>query len=149
MAEDKSKETVEKKPPPPGAQLIEWQRALLWHALGFATIVLVLWSDQFFNLAYNWFGRETQGVDYTDAAIKSVIVVFLWMFSAYKIFQILSRLSYLESFMHICAWCRKIEKDNQWLTLEQHLTHETGKKASHGICPECAKKLEKEYSEPA
>ena len=44
----------------------------------------------------------------------------LWMISAYKIYRVVSRLSYLESFLHVCAWCRKIEYQNQWLSIEAH-----------------------------
>ena len=68
------------------------------------------------------------------------------MFSAYKIYHIVSRLTYLESFLHVCAWCRKLEVKQQWLTIEQHFAQQTGKKSSHGMCPECAKTMESEIA---
>ncbi len=71
----------------------------------------------------------------------TVVILLLWAFSAYKVYRVVSRLSYLESFFHVCAWCRKIEYKNQWLSLEQHFTEKTGRPASHGICPECAGKV--------
>jgi hypothetical protein len=67
--------------------------------------------------------------------------VLLWMFSAYKIYLVVSRLSYLESFLHVCAWCRKIEYNSRWLSLEAHFTQKTGGQVSHGICPECSAKV--------
>ena len=66
---------------------------------------------------------------------------YTWMFSAYKVYRVVSRLSYLESFLHVCAWCRKIEYKDRWLSLEAHFTEKTGRKPSHGICPECSAKL--------
>ena len=75
------------------------------------------------------------------AAITTVVIVLLWIFSAYKIYRVVSRLSYLESFLHVCAWCRKIEYQDHWLSLEEHFMHQTGGKASHGICPECSAKM--------
>lgn len=66
--------------------------------------------------------------------------------NAYKNYLIVSRLSYLESFLHVCSWCRKIEVEQKWLTIEQHFAQQTGVKASHGICPVCAKKLADEYA---
>jgi hypothetical protein len=77
-------------------------------------------------------------VDINRTAITTVVIIFLWIFSAYKIYLVVSRLSYLESFLHVCAWCRKIEYNSQWLSLEAHFAQKTGGQVSHGICPECS-----------
>jgi hypothetical protein len=63
------------------------------------------------------------------------------MLSAYKTYLVVSRLSYLESFLHVCAWCRKIEYNDRWLSLEAHFEQKTGGTVSHGICPECSKQV--------
>jgi len=74
-------------------------------------------------------------------AMVTVVILLLWIFSAYKVYRVVSRLSYLESFLHVCAWCRKIEYNDRWLSLEAHFTEKTGGGISHGICPECAKRI--------
>ncbi|MEQ2008815.1 MAG: hypothetical protein ABMA26_18700 [Limisphaerales bacterium] len=139
---------AEKKAPPPPKQEVHWHKALFWHALGFFTIVMVLWADELFNLGHQLGISEERDANYLEVSAKSGVVILLWMFSAYKIYLIVSRLSYLESFLHVCAWCRKIEVEQKWFTIEQHFAQQTGVKASHGMCPECAKKLEEEYSKP-
>ena len=141
--------TADKKAPPPPKQEVHWHKALFWNALGFITIVMVLWADKLFGVWEHLGVSEENQETYLEVAAKSGVVILLWIFSAYKIYLIVSRLSYLESFLHVCAWCRKIEADNKWLTVEQHFAQQTGVKASHGICPECAKKLEEEYSKPS
>lgn len=130
--------------PPPAKQEVYWQQALLWHGLGFVTIVMVLWADKLFQLGQHLGVSEENTESYLEVSAKSGVVVLLWMFSAYKVYLIVSRLSYLESFLHVCAWCRKIEVKNKWLTVEQHFAQQTGGKASHGICPDCASKMAKE-----
>ena len=126
---------------PPERLKLPAHRALLWHSLGFLTIVMVLWAEELFSFLYNYFGGDWREVDVADAATRTVVVVFIWIFFAWKVHQVLSRLTYLESFMHFCSWCNRVEKGDQWLTLEEHFTEQTGKRPSHGMCPQCAKKF--------
>ena len=129
------------KAAPPAKQEVYWQKALFWHGLGFVTIVMVLWADKLFQIGQHLGVSDENTESYLEVSAKSGVVVLLWMFSAYKVYLIVSRLSYLESFLHVCAWCRKIEVKHKWLTIEQHFAQQTGGKASHGICPECAAKV--------
>ena len=127
--------------PPPPKQLLYWQKALIWQSLGFLIVVVLTWSDALFDLAHVLLGFQNRAMDLNRTVITTVVILLLWMFSAYKVYRVVSRLSYLESFLHVCAWCRKIEYNNRWLSLESHFAEKTGRKASHGICPECAKIL--------
>ena len=134
---------------PPPKQLVYWQKALLWQSLGFLIVVVLTWSDAIFDLAHVVLGLPHRDVDINRTAITTAVLVILWMFSAYKIYLVVSRLSYLESFLHVCAWCRKIEYKNQWLSLEAHFTQKTGGQVSHGICPECAENVKRHVQEVA
>jgi len=133
-----------RKAPTPPAQAVHWHKALFWHALGFVTIVVLLWGDALFNFWHLAGIGEQQDADFREVTTKSGVIILLWLFSAYKIYHIVSRLTYLESFLHVCAWCRKLEVKQKWLTIEQHFAQQTGVKTSHGMCPECAKKMESE-----
>ena len=132
---------------PPPKQVVYWQQALLWLSLGFLIIVVLTWSDAIFDLAHVLLGLPHRDMDINRTVLTSAVIVLLWMFSGYKVYQVVSRLSYLENFLHVCAWCRKIEYKDQWLSLEAHFTQKTGGKVSHGICPECFEKLSKPTSE--
>jgi len=126
---------------PPPKQSVYWQKALLWQSLGFLIIVVLTWSDALFDLAHAIFGLPHREEDLNRTMITTVVIVFLWMLSAYKVYRVVSRLSYLESFLHVCAWCRRIEYKDRWLSLEAHFTEKTGRSPSHGICPECSEKM--------
>ena len=132
---------------PPPRQLVYWQKALLWQSLGFLIVVVLTWSDAIFDLAHVILGLPHRDMDVNRTAITTAVLVLLWMFSAYKIYLVVSRLSYLESFLHVCAWCRKIEYKDQWLSLEAHFAQKTGGQVSHGICPECAEKVVRQGQE--
>lgn len=48
----------------------------------------------------------------------------------------------LESILPICMSCKRIRSgDDNWQSLEAYVTEHTDSVVSHGICPECAKKL--------
>jgi len=52
----------------------------------------------------------------------------------------------LGSFLPICASCKKIrEKDGSWVSIEAYISDRSETEFSHGICPECAKRLYPEF----
>ncbi|MBI2928693.1 MAG: hypothetical protein HYY24_23775 [Verrucomicrobia bacterium] len=114
---------------------------MLWHGLAFLTIITLTWCDGVFDLAHFVLNEPRTRADLADTALKTSVLFLIWAGSAYKLFRIVSRLSYLEEFLRVCAWCRRIEFDSQWLSLEDHYTRQTGKKTTHGICPECQARL--------
>jgi hypothetical protein len=67
--------------------------------------------------------------------LASVIgLVLLYDFSARMMIEELQRVRRLLS---ICAWCRKIKSESEWISLEEYTKLHTGNELSHGICPEC------------
>jgi hypothetical protein len=137
-----SSPTKSRELPPPPKQIIHWQQALLWHGIGFLTIIILTWSYELFDLAHRVFGGVQRDLNLVEGLAKTGVIVLLWGASAYQVYRIVSRLSHLENFLQICAWCRKINVDNQWQSLEKRFTQQTGKRVSHGICPECARKFQ-------
>ena len=53
------------------------------------------------------------------------------------------RIKELETLLPPCAWCKKYRTDDgEWKPIEQYL-YESGASMTHGICPDCAAKMEK------
>jgi uncharacterized PurR-regulated membrane protein YhhQ (DUF165 family) len=60
--------------------------------------------------------------------------------------QALSEVKTLRGFLPICANCKKIRDDKgYWNRIEAYIQEHSDAQFSHGICPECAKKLYPEY----
>jgi len=54
----------------------------------------------------------------------------------------------LGGFLPICANCKKIRNsDDTWVPIDEYITEHSEAEFSHGICPECAKKLYPEFYE--
>jgi hypothetical protein len=67
--------------------------------------------------------------------LASVVgLVLLYDFSAKLMIEELHRVRRLLS---ICAWCRKIKSDSDWMSLEEYTAQHTQSDLTHGICPEC------------
>jgi hypothetical protein len=105
--------------------------------LGFAAVIAVIWLDEFVDLPHRFFGalktplrpEEFWFESLTVLLVASVIVsATLWVFQ---------RLRFLEGFLQVCAWCRKVNVGEEWVSFEQYLKRETDVQLSHSICPEC------------
>jgi hypothetical protein len=48
----------------------------------------------------------------------------------------------LDGCLTVCAWCKKVRDDKgSWETLESYIIKHTDVAFTHGICPECVKKV--------
>ena len=84
-----------------------------------------------------------------------VSIVLFWLLRAYHRYldKAIKKIQVLENILPICAYCkriRKIDSDPQnsesWKQLESYITEMTTTEFSHGICPECYAKLQRELS---
>lgn len=63
-----------------------------------------------------------------------------------KLQRALAEVKQLSDFLPICASCKKIRDDKgYWNQIESYISQHSEAKFSHGICPECAKKLYPEF----
>ena len=54
----------------------------------------------------------------------------------------LAEVKELREILPICAYCKSIRNDdNYWQTVEGYISHHTGTRLSHGVCPNCVHKL--------
>ena len=60
--------------------------------------------------------------------------------------QALDRVDLLDGLLPICSSCKKIRDDKgYWNQIETYIREHSKAEFSHGICPDCAKKLYPEY----
>ena len=46
--------------------------------------------------------------------------------------RLVLRLHYLEEFLRVCSWCRKLSAGTEWIPVEEFF-----EQTSHGMCPAC------------
>jgi hypothetical protein len=74
------------------------------------------------------------------------MVLLIWAWVYFLTRRLLKRLHYLEEYLRICSWCRKVCDHDEWLKLEDYFSTRFSMRTSHGMCPECLKKKVEELA---
>jgi len=62
-----------------------------------------------------------------------------------RVDEALAQVRTLSELLPMCAWCRKVRNDEgYWSRIEEFLKVQTGTMVSHGVCEDCAGKLDAE-----
>ena len=116
---------------------------ILYEIIGFALIILLTWLDELVHLPSLLFGGAYQS-NYPEAIMETIIVLCVAIPVIIITQNVLRRLHYLEGFLRVCAWCKKVDHDGHWLTMESYFRQRFNTLTSHGMCPECFAKFTKE-----
>ncbi|MDA8159139.1 MAG: hypothetical protein M0T76_00220 [Desulfobacteraceae bacterium] len=116
------------------------ERILWYENLGFLALILLFWANELLDLPRLLFGGKTR-MNWREAALESLLTLAVWLVVHLLTRRLLARLHYLERFLKVCAWCRKIGEGDDWLPMEQYFLRKFDTKTSHGICPDCAEKM--------
>src|SRR4029077_18598225 len=105
--------------------------------VGFATVLAVLWLDEFVDVPYRYFGALKTPQRPEEFWFEALTVLFVACAVILATLWIFRRLRILEGFIQVCAWCRKVNVHDDWITFEQFLKREHDVQFTHGICPAC------------
>ena len=117
-------------------------KILLYEAIGFLAIILCSWVVEVTDLRTFILGEHPYISDFKESSFEMLIVLAVWLVVAGCTRKLLQRVSYLEKFMRVCAWCRHIHFKGKWIPLEEFIHQEFSTSTTHGICPECLQKEE-------
>ncbi len=60
----------------------------------------------------------------------------------HKTAQLTSQIETLNGMLPLCAWCKKVRNDKgYWEQIEKYISVRSSTSFTHGVCPECQKKL--------
>ena len=116
------------------------QRILWIEGVGFSLLMALIWVDELAGLPHLFFGGAHQ-MDWHESALESLAIAVVWLAVYGATRKILRRFHYLEDWLTMCAWCRKLEHDEGSLSLEDYCVKELGVDISHGMCPQCGRNL--------
>jgi hypothetical protein len=120
------------RPNPPAA----FRHITLVEALGFGAIAAVVWIDELFDVPHRLFGAPESPARIMEATTESFGVILLAVFVIVFTRRLTRRVAYLESYISMCAWCRRVRRDGQWYGIEAFFARHDAQ-TSHGICPDC------------
>jgi hypothetical protein len=94
---------------------------------------------------FPWRETQTVSVAVVNASIAvSALILYAYLVNriAWQTRALKKKLSVLEGILPICASCKRIRTEKgEYEQIEEYITEHSEASFSHGICPECAKKL--------
>ncbi len=114
-------------------------RALWIEGIGFISIIALSWVNELTRFPAlflpNYHGNWHEAV---LESILTIVVAIPTLFLTKRLIDRLQRqLYYLEGFLRICAWCRRLESDGEWVPIEKYFRQQFSLTSTHSICPDC------------
>ncbi|HKI69124.1 MAG TPA: hypothetical protein VKA67_06010 [Verrucomicrobiae bacterium] len=114
--------------------------AILWiEAFGFSFLIMLSWLTEAMRIPHLLFGGPFTP-NWDRALLRTIVIILIWTWVHLATKRLLKRLHYLEEFLRICGWCRKVCNRGEWLTMEAYFNSKFDTRTTHGMCPECLKK---------
>jgi len=115
------------------------RRILFYQFAGFVVVLAILWLDEIFDFPHAVFDMPATPVNWAESTIETLLVVFLGIFVMCATHRLLMRIRYLEGFLRICSFCKKIRVGGEWVPIEDYITEHSASQFSHGLCDACLK----------
>lgn len=116
------------------------RRIIIYEVIGFGLILFTIWTNEFFDVPFLLLSAEPTPVNVAESIYESVLILLLGFGVVFLTYRLLSRLSYLEGFLSVCLFCKKVRVDEEWVPVDKYIKEHSAAEISHGLCPECYKK---------
>jgi len=112
-------------------------RIILYQNLGFLAVIVVCFFNELLKLPALIFSGDPLAFIYRRSTLEMLLFLAIWLLVAKSTRRLLERVRQLESFLLVCAWCRRIDYKGQWMKLEDFMEQGFDTPTTHGICPDC------------
>ena len=130
-----------------GSRVASLTKVVTLEAFGFLLILAILLLDEWFDLPHHLLGAHPSFPRAEEYLIEGIAIFGLAVGVVVFSVRLLRRMRRLESYLLMCAWCRRIRIDGRWVVAEEYLRIMDDLKTSHGICPECAREIRQSIGE--
>lgn len=112
-------------------------RIVLYQNLGFLGILVLAFLDAVIELRSLLASDHSWALLLNRPTLEVLLTLAVWYLVNTSTRRILERLHHLEQFLRVCAWCRRIHYEDEWMRLEEFMQKGFDTPTTHGICPEC------------
>jgi hypothetical protein len=116
---------------------MQFRRVLLCQSAGFLAIIALSWFDEVIDLRSLVLGNNPYISDFRESALEMLFVLAVWLLVAGTTQRLFSRVSHLEKYLRVCAWCHRVGTGREWLKFEEFLERRFETRTTHAICEEC------------
>ncbi|MBA3543252.1 MAG: hypothetical protein H0T83_02250 [Chthoniobacterales bacterium] len=104
---------------------------------GFAAVLLTLWLDEYVDIPFRFFGALKTPPRPQEFWFEAITVLLVATGVVSATLWVFRRLRFMENFIQVCAWCRKVNLGDDWISFEQYLKRTHDVQSTHSICPTC------------
>ena len=126
---------------------MKFRKILLCQSLGFLAIMALSWFDEVIGLRCLIFGNNGYISDFRESALEMLFVLAVWFIVAGSTHRLLARVSHLEKYLRVCAWCHRVGAESEWVKLEEFMARKFETCTSHGICDDCLERQRAQLTE--
>lgn len=113
---------------------------IVWYEIASIGLLLVfLWLEECLDLPFFLFKSPITPVNWTELVMETVVIGSLGTYLCFRTRRLIQQIKYLEGFLPVCLFCKKIRMEETWIPLKEYLTRHSEAVFSHGLCPECAR----------
>ncbi|MEW5803124.1 MAG: hypothetical protein AB1847_13585 [bacterium] len=117
------------------------KKIIHFELLGFGIVILLLWLDEVIDLPHLC-GAPATPTNLAECLFETFYVWALGVFVIIATWRFLKRIKYLEGFLRVCTFCKRIRVGNEWIPIEHYIQDHSEAEFSHGLCEQC---MEKHY----
>ncbi|MDD2467837.1 MAG: hypothetical protein PHI97_27985 [Desulfobulbus sp.] len=123
-------------------------KKVAWYEAGAILFVVALsWFDEVLDIPHVLLGGAATPINYRESIFESIIIAIVGGLIIRHTYRLLTRVSYLESILPVCASCKKIRVDPEfWQDIQRIVQDRAKEEFTHGICPDCIAKYYPELS---
>jgi hypothetical protein len=115
-------------------------KIVLYQNVGFLGIMILCFLDELLKLPSLIFSDHPFAFVYRRTTLEMLLVLGVWFLVSMSTRRVLERVRYLEKFMRVCSWCRRINYHDEWMRLEEFMQQGFDTPTTHGICADCLQK---------
>jgi hypothetical protein len=123
-------------------------RILILLAAILSTLFLLTIINELIDLPHYLFGDAPTSWEQRKGEVILEIIFYAMIILVAVLYynRLEKRISILEGMLPICSSCKKIRQDTDWVALEEYISSHSLADFTHGLCPECIRKLYPEYA---
>lgn len=115
---------------------------LIIEVTGFILFNAIIIINEVIDLPHLLFGAPPTPLNATEIFLEIGFMLILASLVIVFTVRLMNRIRYLEGFLHICSFCKKVNDNGKWVSIDQYVDEHSETVFSHGLCPEC---MEREY----
>ena len=104
---------------------------------GFVGLIVVFALDEYLNVPGRSVDAFLKPIRPFAFSIKVVAVLCLFITVLGVLREAIHRIQHLSHMMTMCAWCRRVAIDGDWISIDQFLQQRKNTTSSVGVCPDC------------